>query len=184
MISSIVLFFRRARDEVGPVVEAPRLAAAVPFWVVPVAAGVAGFAPPRMELLAGAAVLLAPVVALVPKGLAVLAGSDVAALVAGLLRPAKRELGWVEAVVAVLVESAGLFRVAKRELEAAVEEAIGAGVLAEAAVESLLSVGFAAVVLAPPMGPPAGFAAVASTSFAAWAKREEASEEAGAAALL
>ena len=175
MISSIVLFFRRAREEVGPVVEAPRLAAAaLPFCVVPVAAGVAGFAPPRMELLAGAAVVvvaevvvaevvaavLAAVVALVPKAFAVFAGSDVAALAAGLLRLPKRELGWAEAVVAVLVASAGLFRFAKGELEAAVGEAIGADVL------------LAEVAAAAPVG------------FAAWPKREEVPEEAGAAPVL
>ena len=186
MISSIVLFLRRAKEEVGPVVEAPRLLeAAVPFCaVVLVAAGVSAFAPPKMELLAGAvvevdaAVLPGAVAVLDMKGLGGLVGSDVAALEAGL---PKSEPGCVEAAAAVFAESVGLFRLAKGE--AAYEEAIGADVPAGAAVESLFSVGLV-VVLIPPKRDPAGLAAaVSAAGFVAWLKREL-PEEAGAAPVL
>lgn len=101
-----------------------------------------------------------------------LAGSEVEAVPAGLLRPANMELGCAGAEVAALVAAAGFPRVAKGEFD-------GAEVLAGAAGGFLLSVGFEAA--APKRLE--GFAPAVSAGFAGCAKREVL-DVVGAAPLL
>lgn len=177
-ISSIVLFLRRASCEVGPVVDAPRFAAAPGAFCA--AALSDDWAPPRVELVAGAVevgaaeVVAAGAAGAPPKrlpaglgaaeGAAVLAGA--AAEETGAFEPKRLLAGFGASEVGL--ELGGLFMPPKSELACAgAAGALLAGVEDGAPAAAPNGDGVAAdvvgvLLLAPPRVKPNGLAAAGS----------------------